>query len=89
MNKQDLFICIYLIISFTVFLVFGWDKYKAVHHQRRIPENTLLLLSVFSPVGALLGMLIFHHKIRKKKFTVTVPIIFVVELLLLLKLKGL
>ena len=42
----------------------------------RIPESRLLLIAILGgSIGAWLGMLIFHHKTKKKKFSVTVPIL--------------
>ena len=37
------FLAAYLILNGIVFLVYGVDKYKAVHNKWRIPETTLLL----------------------------------------------
>ncbi|MBR6399201.1 MAG: DUF1294 domain-containing protein, partial [Lachnospiraceae bacterium] len=48
----------------------------------RVPERVLLALAVFggSP-GALMGMLVFHHKTRKSKFMVLVPLFLILHLL--------
>lgn len=64
------------VISFTVY---GIDKYKAVHHRWRIPEATLIGFAVVGVIGALAGMKVFHHKTRKNKFRIGVPVIFVLE----------
>jgi len=57
------------LISIITFIIFGIDKRKAVKHQRRVPENTLLTLAFFGgTIGALLGMLVFRHKISKRSF---------------------
>jgi len=57
------------VISIITFIIFGIDKRKAVKHQQRIPEATLLSLTFLGgTVGALLGMLIFRHKISKTSF---------------------
>jgi len=61
------------------FALFGIDKWKAVHDRWRIPESKLLLAAVFGVFGALLGMLVFRHKIRKLKFAIGVPAILVLE----------
>lgn len=50
-------------VNLLSFLLFGLDKLLAVRRKRRIPEATLLTLSVLcGSIGAMLGMLIFHHK---------------------------
>lgn len=67
---------IYLIImNIIAFILYGVDKHKAVHHKWRIPEATLILFSwIGGCVGALAGMLVFHHKTRKWKFRILVPL---------------
>lgn len=51
----------------------------------RIPERTLFTLALLggSP-GAILGMLVFHHKTKHIKFVIGLPTILVLESLLLL-----
>lgn len=56
-----------------VFLLYGWDKYCARRGARRVPERVLLRGAVLGAAGAALGMLLFHHKTRKKKFVLLVP----------------
>lgn len=69
----------YLAVNIIVFLLYAIDKYKARHHKWRIPESTLLWSAVFGVFGALLGMYVMHHKTRKVKFYLTVPLILIVE----------
>ncbi len=67
---------IYLIIvNILAFALYGIDKKKAEKNKFRISEATLITVAVLggSP-GAFLGMKAFHHKTKKKKFTVTVPL---------------
>lgn len=67
-------------INILAFLAYGFDKLKAKRHQRRIPENTLLLLAlVGGSVGAWWGMKVWHHKTRHKKFTLGIPILFLLQ----------
>ena len=75
------FLAAYLILNGIVFLIYGVDKYKAVHHKWRIPEATLLIAAVFGVIGAFSGMHVFHHKTRKPKFYIGVPVIFFLEML--------
>ena len=78
---------IYLIgINFLSFLLFGIDKYKAIKNQYRIPEKKLLLISMIGgSIGSILGMSIFHHKVKKLKFTIIIPLILLIQIILLLK----
>ena len=80
-------IAIYILLIYTLginlvaFLMYGIDKYKAKHELRRISEKTLLLIALFGgSVGALLGMLVFHHKTKHKKFQILIPLFFVIHI---------
>lgn len=74
-----------LIVNLAAFIAYGLDKYYAVKEKWRIPERKLLLLAgLGGTIGAGLGMLAFRHKIRKPKFTVGVPLILTVQILLAL-----
>jgi uncharacterized membrane protein YsdA (DUF1294 family) len=65
--------------SIITFVLFGLDKSRAVNHRWRIRESTLLLASLFGGIGGLLGMLFFHHKTRKWKFRILVPLFAVID----------
>lgn len=69
-------------ISAAAVFVTVLDKWKAQHGKWRIPEATLLL---FSALGGSLAMLAtmrcIHHKTRKPKFMVGIPVILVLQLL--------
>ena len=84
MNYFILIILIYLIlINIITCMVFGVDKHKAKKEKWRVPEATLLLLSVIGgSIGALIGMRLFHHKTRKAKFRIGVPIILILQIIL-------
>ena len=66
------FLVYYVIaVSLVLFCVMGWDKWLAIKSKRRIPENTLFLLAITGGApGGVFGMMVFRHKIRKRKFTV-------------------
>ena len=69
----------YLIfINLFAFCIYGIDKWKAKKGAWRIPEKTLLILAL---IGGSAGAI--RHKTRKAKFMITVPVIFVVEVILL------
>jgi uncharacterized membrane protein YsdA (DUF1294 family) len=63
------FIC----LNLFVFFLYGLDKRKAIKNQWRIPEKQLLLYGAVAPLGAFLGMKIFHHKTQKMKFSLLIP----------------
>ena len=77
----------YLIIINTIsFILMGLDKYKAIHKKYRIPESYLLLLSwIGGGIGSFIGMIIFHHKTKKIKFLLLIPLSILILVFLVLK----
>ena len=72
------------IVSLLALILFGWDKLMAKLDRSRIPEAALLSVAFFGGgAGALLGMLLFRHKIRKSPFPVLIPLFFLLQLVLL------
>ena len=68
------------VINAAVFALYGYDKHRAVRRKWRVPERTLLLAAaLFGAAGALMGMFVFRHKIRKPKFYITVPLFLVLQ----------
>ena len=57
-----------LLINLIAFALYGIDKAKARMHAWRIPERLLLTCGLLAPAGSGLGMLVFHHKVRKAYF---------------------
>ena len=59
------------------------DKEKAKERLRRIPEATLLTVAALGgSIGCLAGMKVFHHKTRKPKFYIGIPVILALQLIL-------
>ena len=74
-----------LAMSVITFVMFGIDKYRAVKGGYRIPIAVLLGMAFAGgSIGALLGMVVFRHKIRKNYFSVGVPLILVMQVVLLM-----
>ena len=70
-------------INLLTFFVYGIDKRKAKRDKWRVPEATLLMLAALGgSVGAWLGMFVFHHKTKHKKFLIGVPLILLAQLAL-------
>ena len=68
-------------VNLLALAAFGLDKRRARVHRERIPEAVLMaLVAVGGGVGALAGMILFHHKTRKKLFSVGVPVILVCQI---------
>ena len=80
---------IYLIvINILGFLVMGLDKHKAKMAERRIPENTLFMFTILGGgIGTIAGRYVFHHKTKKMKFKVGMPLILILEILIFVYFK--
>ena len=75
----------YLIaLNIVTFLVYGIDNIKAKQKIRRIREASLLVLAVLGgSIGALLGMYVWHHKTKHKKFKYGLPLILLAQIALI------
>lgn len=78
------FLTLYFIIMFIItFLLMYIDKNRAIKGQWRIPEATLINLSILGGgIGTYMGMYIFRHKTRHPKFTIFIPITIILNLFL-------
>ena len=72
-----------VVVNIVAFILYGTDKAKAMHHQWRIKEAVLIGIAfVGGAFGAFAGMIVFHHKTRKMKFRILVPIAIIIWLTL-------
>ena len=90
---QNYFIYYVAAINIIALVMMGIDKSIAIKNGKkkntcsknskessRIPEATLIMLAVMlGSVGAFLGMQIFRHKTKHLKFTIGVPLCFVLN----------
>ena len=59
----------FTVVNIINFVLYFIDKKCAIKKKERISEFALLLFSLFGGfIGGLCGMVIFHHKTKKKKF---------------------
>ena len=80
---QILSIYLSLINALALLLMLA-DKQRAKKHRWRIPEAVLLgAAALGGSVGALFGMWLFHHKTRKAKFFITIPLLLAAQCALL------
>ncbi len=72
-----------ILVNIITFFTYGIDKWKARRDKWRVPERTLLLMAAAGgSAGALAAMTMFHHKTRKIRFYVGVPLILAVQAVL-------
>ncbi len=72
-----------IIINLVGLIIMGVDKRRAKRQQWRIPEKTIFAIAiVFGSIGVLVGMYLFHHKTKKLRFAIGIPVILIIQLLL-------
>lgn len=65
-------------------MTFAVNKVNAAEHRSRIRIKTLLgLVFIGGSMGALLAMYLLRHKTRKAYFTVGVPLIMIMQVVVL------
>ncbi len=78
---KPLFIYLLIInaLGFALMLV---DKFKAKENLWRIPERTLIGVALMGgSVGCLWGMYAARHKTKHPKFTIGIPVILAVQIM--------
>lgn len=71
------------LVNAAGFAVMLADKLKAKRGAWRIPERTLMAIAAIGgSIGSLLGMYAFRHKTKHLKFTVGIPVILTLQILL-------
>lgn len=77
------FLIYLLIVNAAGFLLMLVDKYKARKKLWRIPEATLFTAAALGgSIGCLMGMYAVRHKTRHLHFTLGIPLILVLQLVL-------
>lgn len=70
--------------TIVTFLLFIFDKYQSKNNKWRIPEWILLLSTLFfGTFGAILGMIMFRHKVSKIFFKIKFFIIVAIQIIFL------
>lgn len=82
-------IIIYLIVINLIGFYMMWsDKRRAKWGKWRIPENTLFIVTALGGgIGTIVGMYTFRHKTKKLKFTIGLPTILILEIILVIYLR--
>ena len=70
-----------LIVNISGFLIMFIDKSRAIHKEWRISEKSLLFIAAIGgSIGMYAGIRIFRHKTKHLKFTLGVPLIFIIQI---------
>lgn len=84
-NQHKILVAYLVIINFITFAAFAIDKIAAIERKSRIRIVTLLALAFFGgSIGGLIAMYLLRHKTRKDYFTVGIPLIMIMQVVLLL-----
>ena len=81
---MKLLILLMLIWNLIAFIMMGIDKRKAMNDKQRISEKTLLISSfLMGAVGIGADAYVFHHKTKKLKFQILVPLALLVNIIVI------
>lgn len=81
---MDIIVLYLIIVNALSFLLMLVDKYKAQNNLWRIPEATLLTVAgIGGSLGCYLGMKICRHKTKHGRFTIGVPVMMAVHILII------
>ena len=84
-NQHKILVAYLVIINFITFAAFAIDKIAAIERKSRIRIVTLLALAFFGgSIGGLIAMYLLRHKTKKDYFTVGIPLIMIMQVVLLL-----
>ena len=84
-NSTVIWIIAYVVaVNLFGFASMGIDKYRAVNHKWRISEAMLFFFAIIGgSIGSIIGMKIFRHKTKHKLFTIGLPIILIIQIILI------
>ena len=79
-----LIIAVYLTaVNLFGLILMGIDKAKAKRRKWRIPEATLFLVAAIGgSIGSIIGMYLFRHKTKHLSFTIGMPVILLVQVII-------
>ncbi len=82
---MEIFVFYLLIINALGFIIMSIDKRRARKNLWRIPERTLFAFAFLGgSFGVLMGIRLLRHKTRKPAFFVGIPVLFVIQVVLLI-----
>ena len=75
----------FFIINALGFLIMQIDKNNAINGKSRVSEASIFTVAAIGgSIGVAFGMYLLRHKTKKKKFTVGIPIIILLQILIVL-----
>ena len=84
---KDIFLIYIALINLIAFFAMFVDKRRAIQGLWRIKESTLLLFAAMGgSIGEYIGIYTFRHKTKHLKFTLGIPLIMLIQILIFTKL---
>ncbi len=83
--RNKYFIYYLFLINIITFILFGFDKYNALHQKKRVSNLSLLFFSfIGGSIGAVIAMKNFRHKTKKDYYVIGLKYIIVMQVLFLI-----
>lgn len=77
-----------LLVNALAFVLMLADKFRAQNKMQRTPEAVLMAVAALGgSLGCLAGMYAVRHKTKHLKFTIGIPLLLVIHMLILFLLK--
>jgi len=71
-----------VMINMIAFVMVGRDKRKSQKNKWRTPESSFFVIGLLGgAIGVYLGMQLFRHKTKHRKFTVGIPLLIILNCL--------
>lgn len=82
---MEVYLIYLLLINALAFLLMLVDKHKAIKNQWRIPEKALLTTAILGgSLGVIAAMRMVRHKTRKPAFSIGVPVILALQIMIVI-----
>lgn len=76
--KDNIFLLIigyFVVMNIIGLFTMGIDKRRAISREWRIKESTLLWIALLGgAIGSLIGMKLYRHKTKHRKFVIVIPL---------------
>lgn len=81
--KEFYFLVYLILINIYGILIMALDKKRAIRSKWRIRERNIFMTAIIGgSAGLMMGMIMFHHKTQHSTFTLGIPLIFVLNILI-------
>ena len=87
LTKEHYMILYTILVNLYGIWLISIDKHRASHHKWRVKETHIFSTAVLGgALGIMVAMRMFRHKTKHKSFTIGIPVIFVINIIIVLAL---